>query len=207
MPLNIDEVISRAKLPEKTVSLCLRGDLQAEWEDLERQLKAEQENTADESLGGNPKVRELADRMAALGKEMAESEVVFRFRGLGAKVYSDLMLKHKAEEGVETPDGVDWNTWPTALIAACATDPVMTLKQAEELAETVSNRQWDDLYMAAIATNRDAISVPFSYAASAIRASTGPNSKPPAPGASQGQSSSDESLFNALDLSTATTGS
>jgi hypothetical protein len=206
MPLDIGDVIARAKLPEKTLSLCLRGDLQAEWEDLERQLKAEQDGTDDDSLAGSPKVRELADRMGELGKEMAASEVVFRFRGLPAKKYSDLLLKNKAPEGEETAEGLNWSTWPTALIAAAATDPVMTYEQVEELSQVVTARQWDDLYMAAVSTNTEKISVPFSYAASAIRANTGPSSKQPAPSVSPAAGSSDESLFNALDLSTTKTG-
>lgn len=206
MPLDIDDVIARAKLPEKTLPLCLRGDLQAEWEDLERQLKTEQDSTDDDSLAGNPKVLELADKMGALGKQMVASEVVFRFRGLDAKKYSDLLLKNKAPEGEETPENLNWTTWPTALIAAAAIDPPMTYEKAEELSQKVTARQWDDLYTTAQAVNTDKISVPFSYAASAIRASTGPSSKQPAPGVSPGAGSSDESLFSGLDLSTTKTG-
>lgn len=196
MPIDIDEVIAGAKLPERTIPLCLRGDLQAEWEDLQRKLTVEQENTADESLAGNPKVRELADRMEAIGQEMAAHEVVFRFKGLGAKTYSDLIAANMAPEDKreESHEGLDWSTYPTALIAACAIDPVMTVEQAEKLSEAVTNRQWDDMFQTALACNRSQVSIPFSLSASAIRAATAPSSKQPAPGGSHDPGSSDESL-------------
>lgn len=194
--LDIDEVIASAKLPEKTISLCLRGDLQAEWEDLERQLRAEEEADDDAVLAGNAEARGLAEQMEKLAATMREREVVFRFRGLSAKAYSDLMVRHRAPEDKrdEAVDGLDWDTYPTALIAACAVEPRMTLAQAEQLNDKVSHRQWDDLFATALACNRSQVSVPFSLSASAIRAATAPSSKQPEPGASQDRGSSDESL-------------
>lgn len=194
--LNIDEVIASAKLPEKTIPMVLRGDLQAEWEDLERQLRAEEDSDDNVSLAGNPKARELSERMEKLAETMREHEVVFRFRGLSSKAYSDLLTQHRAPEDKrdEAVDGMDWDTFPAALIAACAVDPAMTLQQAERLNEAVSHRQWDDLFATAMACNRAQVSVPFSLSASAIRAATAPSSKQPEPGASPARSSSDESL-------------
>lgn len=206
MALDFDDVIARAKLPERTLSLCLRGDLQAEWEDLERQLAAAQENTRDEALSGNPDIRDLADRMVAVSEEMAGCEVVFRFRGLGAKTYSDLLVKNKAaDDDPDAVEGLDWTIYPTALIAACAIDPVMTIAQVGELSERVSARQWDDLFSAALATNRSQVSIPFSLSASAIRASTEPNSKRRELGVSPAAGSLDESLFEPPLTNTTTT--
>jgi hypothetical protein len=206
MPLDIDDVIARAHLPERTVVICLRGDLQAQWEDLDRQLTSEQENADDESLAGNPRIRELADQMEAVGKEIGACSVVFRFRGLGAKAYSDLLVKNKAtEDDAQAVDGLNFATYPTALIAACAVDPVMTEQKAGELSEKLSAKQWDDLFAAALAVNTSAISVPFSLSASAIRARIEPSSKQPEPGASAGQSSLDESLFEPQPTSTTKT--
>lgn len=197
--LDIDEVIASAKLPERTLPLNLRGDLQAEWEGLERQLRAEQEKETsddDDTLAGNPKARDLADRMEALAAQMRDHQVVFRFRALSKPAYSDLLAKYKAVEG-ETKnevDGLDWDVYPTALIAACAADPKMTVVQAERLSERLTDRQWDELFTTALACNRSEVSVPFSLSASAIRAATAPRSKQPEPGESPAAASSDESL-------------
>jgi hypothetical protein len=193
--IDIDEVIASAKLPEKTLPLNLRGDLQAEWEDLERQLRVAQENADDDTLAGDPKARKIANRMVAISKEMAEHTVVFRFRALPKTAYSDLLTKHKADENTEHQvDGLDWDTYPTALIAACSVDPKMSVAQADRLSERVTDRQWDDLFATALSCNRDKVDVPFSFSASAIRAATAPRSKQPERGESPAPGSSDESL-------------
>jgi hypothetical protein len=194
---DIDEIIASAQRPEKTIPLCLRGDLQARWEELERQLNSLDRDASDsDTLGGDPRARDLSAQMAAIEDEMRKHEVVFKFRGLSSKKYSDLLAKHRAEEKKDDneSDGIDWATWPTALIAACAVDPVMTVEQAERLADTITHKQWDDLFATAFAVNRTDISVPFSLSASAVRAATGRNSKPPAPGVSLVAAGSDESL-------------
>jgi hypothetical protein len=192
---SIDDIISSAKLPEKTIELCLRGDLQAQWEDLERQFQAVQEQDGD-TLGGGAHARDLADRMAGVAEEMRSHQVTFLFRGLSHRAYSDLLKAHKApeEKRDEAVDGLDWGTYPTALIAACAVDPAMSYEQAEKLSEVVSNKQFDDLFAAALSVNRAAVSVPFSYAASAIRASSDPRRKQPEPTTSPDPVSSGESL-------------
>lgn len=194
--LDIDDIIASARLPEKTVALCLRGDLQAEWEELERELRAVQGMAEEESLAGDPKARELAERMEAIAQEMADHQVTFRFRALGKKAYSDLMMEHRASEEKkdESVDGLDWSTFPTALISACAIDPKMSVAKAGKLSETLTDRQWDDLFATAMACNRAEVSVPFSFSASAIRAATAPNSKQPERGASPAAGSSAGSL-------------
>jgi hypothetical protein len=134
--------------------------------------------------------------MEELARTMREHEVVFRFQGLSSKAYSDLLVQHKApdDQQDDAVDGLNWDTYPTALIAACAVDPKMTLEKAEELCDTVTHRQWDDLFATALACNRNQVSVPFSLSASAIRAATAQNSKQPERTASPGRGSSGESL-------------
>lgn len=188
--IDIDEVIASAKLPEKTLPLCLRGDLQAEWEELERELRVAQENSDDDSLAGDPGAREIADRMVAISKEMHDHTVTFRFRALPKTEYSDLLTKYRADENTENAvDGLDWAVYPTALIAACAIDPKMTFAKAEALSKVVTDQQWDSLFATALAVNRSEVSVPFSFSASAIRAATAPKSKQPEVGESPGDAS------------------
>lgn len=193
---DIEDIISSAKLPTRTVPLCLRGDLQAEFEDLDRQLQAANANGEDdETLAGRPEVRELAERVEAVRQQMAEHTAVFRFRGLSARDYSDLTAEHKPTEEQQAKGlDLDWETFPVGLIAACAIDPKMTVEQAERLNRTVSDRQWEDLYQAALACNRQRVDVPFSLSASAITAASAPRSSQPERGASPAESSSAGSL-------------
>ena len=192
---DIEDIIAEAKLPERSITLCLRGDLQAQWEDLERKLQRAEANS-DDTLAGDPEAQALAEQMEALAERMRATERTFLFRGLGSKEYSDLLAANKApaDKQDEAVDGLDWSTYPTALIAACAVDPAMTFEQAERLSNVLTNRQWDDLFSTALACNRSKVDVPFSLSASAIRAASAPRSPQPEPGASPAQSSSDESL-------------
>lgn len=195
--VNIDDVIAAARLPEKTVVLCLRGDLQAQWEELERRLGVVRERP-DEPLGGHPEERELAEKMEAIREEMRSHEVTFRFRGMGSKAYSDLLLKHRADNNDDgddqAADGLNWKTYTIALVAACAIDPVMSEVQVDKLTEVIHGRAWDELVGAALVVNQSQVSVPFSLAGSAIRAATAPSSKQPEPGEFLALASSDESL-------------
>lgn len=183
--MNIDDVIGAAHLPEKTIPLTLRGDLQARWEELERRRQTAQDAEGD-SLAGSGEARELAEEMDAIAAEMRESQVVFLFRGLGTRAYSDLLAAHRVPEDKRTDDtdGIDWQTWPAALIAASAVDPAMTVEQAEKLCEKITNGQWDELFATAFQVNRSKVNVPFSLGASAIKGASAPRSKPPAPGES-----------------------
>lgn len=191
---DIEDILASAKLPERTVQICLRGDLQAEFEDLERQLTAAQASDED-TLGGGAKAREVADLIEVVREQMTEHTTVFRFMGLSARAYSDLLAQHKPTEQ-QKRDGADlnWETFPLALIAACAVDPKMSPEQAERLNDAVTNRQWDDLFNAALACNRQAVDVPFSLSASAIRAASAPNSPQPERGGSAAAGSSAGSL-------------
>jgi hypothetical protein len=191
---DIEEILAGAKLPERTVPLCMRGDLQAEFEDLERKLAAA-EAADDGTLAGNPLAREIAEQIEALRAQMSEHERTFRFRAKSAREYSDLIALHPpTDEQRQQGQDTNWDSFPAALIAACAVDPTMTVEQAEKLCGAISYAQWDALFSAAYALNRRAVDVPFSVTASAILAATAPSSKPRGRGASRGAASSAGSL-------------
>lgn len=191
---DIEEILAGARMPERTIPLCLRGDLQAEFEDLERQLR-KAELDADDSLAAGSEARAIAELIEAVRQQMAEHTQVFRVRGIDSEAYSDLLAKHKPTDE-QRREGYDLNmvTFPAELVAACAVDPAMTLEQAQRLSRAISHRQWEDLFNAALACNRQAVEVPFSLAASAIRAASAPSSTRPERGASPGADSSAGSL-------------
>lgn len=193
MSVNIDDIIAGAKLPETTVTICLRGDLQAEFEDLERQLAAAREADTADSLTAGGQARKVAQQIEALRKQMREHEVTVRFRARSQREYSDLLADHpprKDRKDLDDEFDVNWDTFPTALIAACAIEPKITEAQAERLRDAITHQQWDELFAGAYSVNRSKISVPKSVAASAILAATEPKSRPRGRGASRGGGSS-----------------
>ena len=194
---SIDDVIAGITLPERTLPLCLSGDLQAEWEDLERQLQAAQQ-TAQVSLAGpSPDVKELLQRMDDVAAQMRDHQVIFRFRALTSRGYSDLVAAHRLpEEEIrdDDPEGINRETFPVALVAACCISPAMTVGQAERLCDAVTDAQWGELFERARIVNRTLVTVPPSLSSSAVRAGTAPNSRAPALGGSAADGGSAGSL-------------
>ncbi|MGW6913707.1 hypothetical protein ACWGB8_07795 [Kitasatospora sp. NPDC054939] len=165
---DIEEIIKGATLRETTVPLCLAGQLQGEYEALERQL-ADVASLVGDSLAGSPRVQ-IAARMEELRAEMAEHQVEFRLRAIGAERWSDLVAAHPGEAGAL----FDPRTLAPAAVAACAVEPTMTVQQYRRLAEKLTAGQQNALLDAVWALNTEASQrVPFSLLASATVAARG----------------------------------
>lgn len=179
-PSAIADIIGQVKRPEKTVPICLAGDMQAEFEDLERDLQIARDRPADGTLAGgaNPLATQIAQQIMELRERMREHTTVFRFRGLPRKEYSDLLAQcPPSDEEKEKGADVDWDLFPVRLVAACCVSHEMTEDDAGKLADVLTQAQWESLYVAAFAVNKRDVDVPFSYAASAILQSSRKNSK------------------------------
>lgn len=176
----IADIIGQVKRPEKTVPICTAGDLQAEFEDLERDLAVARDKPAQGTLAGgvNPLATQLAQQIMELREQMRQHTTVFRFRGLPRKQYSDLVTEcPPSDEGREQGADVDWDVFPVRLVAACCVSHDMTEEEAGQLADALTQAQWESLYKAAFVVNARDVDVPFSYAASAILQASKKNSK------------------------------
>ena len=176
---SIADLIGQVKRPEKTVSICLAGDMQAEFEDLERDLEIARDKPAEGTLAGgaNPMATQIAQQIMELRERMREHSRIFRFRGLPRKEYSDLVAK--CPPGDDAPDGaeVDWELFSVALVAGCAIEPAMTAEEAGQVADVLTQAQWDSLVTAAFSVNKRDVDVPFSYSASAVLQSSRKSSR------------------------------
>ncbi|MFI6594999.1 hypothetical protein ACIBHX_02055 [Nonomuraea sp. NPDC050536] len=177
----VDDLKAKVRRPEKTVSLCLAGDLQAEFEDLERELAAARDQPSSGTLaGGSAEAAEIARRIQALQAEMREHSEVFKFRGLTRREHSDLVARHPpTEEQLEQSPNVDvnWETYGVALIAACCVSHPMTEAEAGELVDILTTAQYSALYQAASAVNILGLDIPNSFTASAVLQGSKRNSK------------------------------
>lgn len=179
----IDGLLEDAALPERTVPICLRGDLQAEFEDLERQLAAAQRDPGD-SLAGNPDVPRVAARLEGLTGQMAAATVAFTLRAMPRPEWRKFLAKHAPRDGVAEDQalGVNNDTFWDALIRRSVIDPVLTDARWAKLEPVLTSGQYDQLSETAWGLNRRDVVPPRSYAASAVMAGTGVSSKPPALG-------------------------
>jgi hypothetical protein len=193
-PKDVKAMLKAAKLPEDSVPICLRGDLQAQFEQAERELaEAEARRKANDSLAGDGS-REIAERIESLREQMHENTVDFVFRALHRHAWKALRDRHPPrckEDG--SPDerdmfvGVNLDTIFDELIRSCLVEPVLDeedwrvlLGDSDEQRArreaggepvedgTLTDRQWNQLADAAWTLNRGEVSVPFSRAASKI---------------------------------------
>jgi hypothetical protein len=173
MTADFDALLDGAKLPEKTVPVCLRGDLAAEFEELDRQLTEAQRKQSD-SLDGSG-VGALLDRMEALQAEMREHTYLFRLRAMPKPKFRALIAAHPPRRGDdgELVDGdrlmgVDTETFWDALIRACLIDPVLDDEKWRRTEAALTDKQYEQLSDAAWGLNRGEVDIPFSLAASRI---------------------------------------
>lgn len=161
---DFSEILKRARPREKSVSICLAGDELAEVERLERELASVGEWRSESLAAKNP-AEALTKRISAARARMKKAEVEFKFRALGDKAWSDLVVAHPSKNKHEAWDP---ETFPKALLAVCCVDPVMTPDQVGELFEVLNEGQRGELVQAAYDTNAEATSIPFSLSGSGI---------------------------------------
>jgi hypothetical protein len=165
----IADILAQARLPETTVRLCLRGDLQARWQELERQLGDADRRKP--SLAEPSPAQAIAEQMEQIREDMQASTTVVTLRAVKARAWSDLLLKRPGPKEDDTSDDEHLAAhfgWVCELLAECAVDPEMTAEQAAELCDALSGRQWDELTTAVWTLNSSGVEVPFSAAASAL---------------------------------------
>ncbi len=164
---SIDDILKRATPRERTVLVCVRGDLAGEAERLADELARVSEDWEPDSIAAEHPGRKIAARLKELQKEMREHEEPFRLRYIGDRAYSDLLAAHPADNDNEAFNS---ETFPRALIAAACVDPVMTPEQVADLFEVINEGEIKKLFDAAWDVHHSTESVPFSLAASALLA-------------------------------------
>jgi hypothetical protein len=179
---SIKNKIKAARLPQRTVEICLRGDLVAEHEQAERDLEQAQRTPGD-SLAGNG-AADIAERIEALEAQMRESTEIFTLRALpqgksprdDRPTWRELLDRHPPRRGddgevVEDDRGLLLNTatFYEDLIRMSVVAPAMDDEDWSDLLGVLTNKQYGDLSLAAWMLNRGEVDIPFSLAASRMR--------------------------------------
>lgn len=173
--LAVADLLAQAKPVERTIRLCLRGDLQAQFEELDRQRADAASKTDGDSLAGSPAAA-IARRMETLREDMEASTIVFTVRALSRKAYQGLVAQHpprRDDKGDVLEDdremGLNQATFWDPLIRACVVDPELDETQWRRLLDDIlSDRQYEQLASSALVACRGNVDVPFSFAASQI---------------------------------------
>ncbi|MDN4173916.1 hypothetical protein QWY28_13225 [Nocardioides sp. SOB77] len=141
--LTIDEVLNSARLPEKRAEICLRADLQAQYDVLAAELAtlvtADGEVIVDDEAAAGEvtaaaRARELDDNLASIRAEMEDSMWRPLFRGLSSEDLAVFNKEHRPAD--PTADMTDYNT---RLIAATMTEPTATVDEVQALRRTLGS--------------------------------------------------------------------
>lgn len=173
---DIKALIASAKLPERTVPVCLNADLSAELQELERQLEvSEQQRRAGEgSLASGSESRVLAGQIEAVREQMLDTTVVFRLRAMPRRRFRKMQDDFPPREGnsIDAMSGVDTEGMTEPLVRACVVEPELDDEDWSNLLDEETGRlsegQWTVLANAAWAINARDANVPFSRTASRI---------------------------------------
>lgn len=176
MSVDIKALLAEAELPEDSVDICLRTSLQHDFEAAEARLEAaEKANRDQDSLGGGPvDLEPIVAEIEALREQMKAKTVTFKFRALPRRRWTALWAEHPPREDSEVDKrwGINEVTFFAALLEACCYEPTMTPVDWETLIDKVTDWQYQVLTTVAWNLNQAPVRVPFSPAASRIRATS-----------------------------------
>lgn len=165
---DVGALIRGGKLPERTVPVCLAGELVAQYETLEQQLRAAAKVDSLDSPAGT-----IRAQLADLAEQMAGHTVEFRLRALPRRRFRELMAAHPPrtdEQGNRLPEdflGFSRDAFFDALLRESIVEPTLDQETLTLLLEEkLTDRQYEDLTDTAWFLNRNPVNVPFSPAAS-----------------------------------------
>lgn len=164
--------------PEKTVEFCYRGDLVAEIEDLERQVREVRTNA--QTLGDRGQVARLGQQIEALREQMRTESEVWRLRGIPGDQWTSMVLAHPVRDDDQVDKAYGFNTetfWPAAVLA-CLVSPEIAEDELLELWAEMPSYQRDEIKDAVLAVNRRRVDIPFSFVSSTATSTSDETSRP-----------------------------
>ena len=183
---SITEILDALKAPRISVPVVLSADLRAEHAKLVHRYEDAVASDMRQRSGGTLAAPQLAAELLALEKAIEESTTFFEFEALPREAYRRLLADHPPRPEDDTPFNAE--TFPAALIAACAVDPTMNATQASQLASR-SDGLFAKLFGEVVDLNVDDPIAPKSLLLSAVAAANESDSTTASPEGSPAASS------------------
>ncbi len=146
-PLSVSEVLEHGRRIERTARICIRGDLQAEYDRIILELaglmgpsgEVIDASLADGEEGPTPAQTKHAE-LEGVRHEMSGAMRFVRFRGMPSDEWPGWDKTHRPKG--DDPDLTDYNT---ALIAACAIEPKLSVDEVNSLRHELGSPQMIEL--------------------------------------------------------------
>lgn len=172
--MTVKSKLAGARRREERVEVCLRGDLQARYTQLEAELAAAKEKSTDSLAGGG--TAEIAQRLAALAGQMREWTVEFVIVAVSPNRWTELLAKHppRKDNVRDQMSGFNPDTMSLAALKEGVVEPELDDEDWMKLLDDALNRgQLVELCNAALRANETSVDVPFSSAPSSSLPNTG----------------------------------
>jgi hypothetical protein len=160
------KLIAGARLQEREVRICMRGDLVGDHLAAVREVERLRKNASD-SLAGDG-TAELVERIRALEGEMQDHVYPFRVRALPPRQYRAFKAEHPIridEDGKlherDNAFGFNGETGFEPLVRLCLADPELDADGFDDLMEKLNEQQFEELAGACWFVNRGGTDVPF----------------------------------------------
>lgn len=165
------ELLKSARLPERSVSICVRGDIVADIEELNRQLgEAVSEGRANGRLSSKSPAKRVAEKIEALQDEMRDATITLRLRARKRHEWREWELANPPRDNVPEDEkvGFDFDAWVEHGIKWCAIDHDLDDEDWENLLENAAPQDLLNAALVAYSLHGQGVSVPKSQLASLI---------------------------------------
>ena len=141
--LSLDEIMSSARLVERTVRICIRGDLEAEYEQTVNELgtlvdaNGEVLTKGDQALSDGSRAQELAGRVQDLEAQMKAASRTVRFRAMPDDDWRAFLKTHEDAAGKVK----DYDAFNEQIIARCAISPTLTVEGVRAMRKKLTPTQ------------------------------------------------------------------
>jgi hypothetical protein len=163
--LDFDAQLDGAELSQRTVEVCLRGDLYTKIEELDLELKTLIDDNADRAV--DPDAIRKAREIEAVRAEMRRYIVKVVIEAMPQPDFTRLEAEHPPRPDNPADLAADCNlsTMTPLMLRASILSPTMTDVRWEKFRAKINDGQYKELGAMAWAVNRRAVTVPFSRTA------------------------------------------
>ena len=170
---DIKAILKKVKPVQAEARICLDGELFRDRDRVNEELEALDGWESASLSDADPRTALLAIK-AEIEAQMRAGMQTFTFKSIGDKASSDLLAKHPSPVDDKGNEKYAFNptTYPVALVAAAAVDPLMTPEDAEALFDILNLAQRNTLFNAAYGANHRGPDIPFLPPASEPAGST-----------------------------------
>lgn len=170
--LTLDEIMSSARLVERTARICLRGDLDARYNELLEEISRYVDATGqlvsdgDQALADGALVNERYEELKAVRAERDAAMRAVKFRAMPDDEWTTFEKTHRDDKTGQWKDNVDFQN---KLIARCAFAPTFTEAEVKGMRSKLTPTQMLTLSNAAfLACTTGGLDIPklpdFSHA-------------------------------------------